>query len=192
MTTAEKLQLLRGVKFREAVPEALKQIGVPRIAEVGVGSGYFTKHLLRAEPTLAVAVDLWWDAGQLGPNHIPLAQPDMERQYAEMLELQWSKPALCVLRMDSARASRLFCPHFFDFVYLDADHRYAGVKQDIALWWPLVKQGGILAGHDYKVKRNCGVITAVDELLDRHQLHRNFLKLPERAAPSWFVLKPEG
>lgn len=35
-----------------------------------------------------------------------------------------------------------------DFVYLDADHRYEMVKADLELWWPLIKGGGILAGHD--------------------------------------------
>eukprot|EP00971_Amphidinium_carterae_P067679 1340279-Amphidinium_carterae.1 len=36
-----------------------------------------------------------------------------------------------------------------DMVFLDADHTYKGVKQDIELWWRKVRHGGILAGHDY-------------------------------------------
>jgi hypothetical protein len=36
-----------------------------------------------------------------------------------------------------------------DFVYLDADHAHASVKADLAAWFPLVKSGGVFAGHDW-------------------------------------------
>ncbi len=36
-----------------------------------------------------------------------------------------------------------------DFVYLDGDHSYEAARADIAAWWPIIKSGGILAGHDY-------------------------------------------
>jgi len=49
-----------------------------------------------------------------------------------------------------------------DFVYIDASHRYEDVAADIDFWLPLVKKGGIIAGHDYAHKF-LGVIKAVDE-----------------------------
>lgn len=36
-----------------------------------------------------------------------------------------------------------------DFIYLDGDHSYEGVKAEIPLFWEKIKSGGILAGHDY-------------------------------------------
>ena len=36
-----------------------------------------------------------------------------------------------------------------DFVYIDALHHYDAVRQDIATWWPKVKSGGFLGGHDF-------------------------------------------
>jgi len=36
-----------------------------------------------------------------------------------------------------------------DFIYVDARHDYCGCKEDIELWWPKLKHGGIMAGHDY-------------------------------------------
>jgi len=36
-----------------------------------------------------------------------------------------------------------------DFVYIDGNHRYEYVKKDIELYVPLVKNGGLIAGHDY-------------------------------------------
>jgi hypothetical protein len=36
-----------------------------------------------------------------------------------------------------------------DFVYLDANHRYDAVREDLHAWWPKVRKGGMLAGDDY-------------------------------------------
>src|SRR5215813_10474904 len=37
-----------------------------------------------------------------------------------------------------------------DAVFIDADHRYAGVRADIESWLPKVqKRNGVLSGHDY-------------------------------------------
>lgn len=36
-----------------------------------------------------------------------------------------------------------------DFVFIDGNHKYQYVKQDIASWFPKVRQGGIVSGHDY-------------------------------------------
>ena len=47
-----------------------------------------------------------------------------------------------------------------DFVYIDGDHRYEMVLKDIRLWYPKVKIGGLVAGHDFKLEEK-GVINAV-------------------------------
>ena len=36
-----------------------------------------------------------------------------------------------------------------DFVYIDGLHDYGSVKRDIGAWWPKVKVGGFIGGHDY-------------------------------------------
>lgn len=53
------------------------------------------------------------------------------------------------LNMRSEEAVSLFDDGIFDAVYIDACHDYEFVKQDIELWMPKVKSGGILCGHDY-------------------------------------------
>jgi len=49
----------------------------------------------------------------------------------------------------SEDAATKFEDDSLDFVYIDGDHRPEFVKQDIELWLPKLKKGGIIAGHDY-------------------------------------------
>lgn len=36
-----------------------------------------------------------------------------------------------------------------DFVYIDGNHQYSSVKEDLENWSKKVKVGGVIAGHDY-------------------------------------------
>jgi len=49
-----------------------------------------------------------------------------------------------------------------DFLFIDGDHRYEGIKRDLNEWFPKIKRGGIISGHDYN-EPSCGVKQAVDE-----------------------------
>lgn len=51
---------------------------------------------------------------------------------------------------ESKRAAKLFPPGGVDFCFIDGDHSYASVMDDLAAWWPKIKPGGSLAGHDYR------------------------------------------
>ena len=50
---------------------------------------------------------------------------------------------------DSVTAASTYADASIDFVFIDGDHTYVGVKKDIIAWLPKVKPGGIIAGHDY-------------------------------------------
>lgn len=54
---------------------------------------------------------------------------------------------------------------FFDFVYIDGNHQYEAVRQDIAAWLPKVKSGGFIGGHDWKNAPHPGVEKAVREMI---------------------------
>ncbi len=74
-----------------------------------------------------------------------------------------------VLRLTSTLASRLFPTtgtggRQIDMCFVDANHNYDGVAEDLRTWAPLVKVGGVLAGHDY-TSEFPGVEQAVAELV---------------------------
>lgn len=52
------------------------------------------------------------------------------------------------LVMTSEDAARVMENQLFDFVFIDGDHRYQYISQDIALWLPKVKPRGFIGGHD--------------------------------------------
>lgn len=52
-----------------------------------------------------------------------------------------------------------------DMIYIDANHEYEFIKQDILNSIKIVKSGGIIAGHDYR-KPN-GVVKAVNEIFGK-------------------------
>lgn len=70
-----------------------------------------------------------------------------------------------------------------DFVYIDAEHDYESVKQDIELWWPNVVEGGIFGGHDYLNETTPGVRQAVNEFVSKNNLELHIKDL------DWWVTK---
>ncbi len=67
------------------------------------------------------------------------------------------------MKMTSEEASAYFKDGVFDFIYLDGNHNYEFVRQDIDLWLPKVKRGGYFGGHDYSNLALPGVMKAVEE-----------------------------
>ena len=69
---------------------------------------------------------------------------------------RFAQPAqkLHLLRMDSHLAGTcdhlktLLPPTGIDYLFIDGDHTYAGVKQDFEMYSPLVRRGGLVAFHD--------------------------------------------
>lgn len=61
-----------------------------------------------------------------------------------------------------------------DFVYIDANHQYEAVKEDIKNLFPKVKLGGYICGHDY-CEACSGVIKAVSEFLTDNPNYKIFV-----------------
>lgn len=73
----------------------------------------------------------------------------------------FDKPAI-FMKMSSVDAARFIVDGSLDLVFIDADHSYESVKNDIIAWLPKVRVGGVICGHDYEYK--IGVVQAVEEI----------------------------
>lgn len=73
-------------------------------------------------------------------------------------------------------------PSGLDFIYIDGDHSYEAVIQDIELYYPKVKSGGIIGGHDFAIS-HLGVCKAVMEFVQK-----NNLKL-QGHIHDWWIIK---
>jgi SAM-dependent methyltransferase len=68
-----------------------------------------------------------------------------------------------ILKMDTLQAAKEFEDQSVDYVFIDGDHSYEAVRDEIKAWLPKIRPGGYIMGHDYKHLRFPGVTQAVHE-----------------------------
>lgn len=178
----EDLRKLEVVKYRRVWEPFLRKYKCGYVCEVGVDEGGSFVHLIAHNPKLAVAVDPWIDDGVLSRNESELSQEELDRKYAAFKELMADKPFVHIMRDYSTVAAENFPDNYFDFVYIDADHTYEASYADILAWYPKVKPGKFLAGHDYL--RDFGVYDAVNKFIKDNDLRVIFLR-----HSNWIVVK---
>lgn len=124
------------------------------IVEVGSWKGksisYLAVEVINSKKNIkCFAVDTWLGSGyEAGHNNDPYVQSG--KLYDLFLEnIEPVKSVITPIRKDSVSASTLFENGSLHCVFIDADHKYECVKQDIEAWLPKIKKGGIISGHDY-------------------------------------------
>jgi len=115
--------------------------------EVGSFKGEFARTILEKWQGTLYMVDAWYELEDYNDmSNIGLNQD----AYVEaMRSINEFRDRAYMLRCLSKQAVDLFPDESLDFVYIDANHEYSYVVEDIKLWYPKVKKGGIVAGHDY-------------------------------------------
>ena len=103
-------------------------------AEIGVERGNFSRLITSQWPGRLHCVDMW----------------DHEEIYETACKTLLVAGSRCEMnRGASVDVAKMFPDDCLDFVYIDADHDYEHCKQDIEAWFPKVRNGGLVAGHDY-------------------------------------------
>ena len=92
----------------------------------------------------------------------PTSKFNFDEVYDEYMRRTSPFPNIKTLRLTSDSALDVLKDELFDFIYIDGIHTYEQVKIDIDNYLPLLKEGGIIGGHDYGPHWP-GVNKAVDE-----------------------------
>lgn len=102
-----------------------------------------------------------------------------------------------LIRKKSHEATQLFDEETLDFVYLDGDHSFEAVSTDLKLWYPKLKSGGVIAGHDFicpgeNVQDDWGtqIQPAVFRFADKYSLIIHIIVETLSLPWSYYLVKP--
>jgi methyltransferase family protein len=169
---------------RNDLPTLVRELGFTRGAEIGVWKGEYSAKFCERNPHMhMLCVDPWqcYPAWKDTKNELPPEQAKALMTEAYRLAHARLAPLNCsLIRKFSVDAAKDVKDGSLDFVFVDGNHVYDAVLEDLAAWMPKVKPGGFLAGHDFRVftnKPTIQVIPAVEHFTATRQIH------------PWFVLE---
>lgn len=119
-----------------------------RGVEVGTFKGEFSKCITENWDGTLYMVDVWRPLGDEYSDM--LNHENHQSAYSDCINNIRGREDNCIMiRSTSKKAVELFADESLDFVYIDANHSYDYVVEDINLWYPKLKKGGYFLGHDY-------------------------------------------
>jgi hypothetical protein len=160
---------------RNDFPEFFREMGFKSGAEIGVYKGEYTK-ILASSGLEIYAIDPWRIYRDYGN---PRGQKRLDFQYDHTCRYLSDCPNVKIVRKTSLEALEDFPDGSLDFVYIDGNHHFEYVAQDIVEWTRKVRKGGIVSGHDYiytksrSVNGGCDVHYIVDAYVKAAKI-RNF------------------
>lgn len=170
------------ITTRSDLAKLLDHHGLPRIVcEVGVAEGIFATEMFDWGLEKLYLVDIWENV----PFIDGCASFDQEwhdGNYKQVQELFGDKENVVILKGFSYKMAKLIPDESLSLVYVDGDHTRSGCRADIETYWPKLRQGGIMAFHDYGAKEVYGVFDAVETFAQLKRLQLTLL--PEDGDPS--------
>lgn len=131
--------------------------------EIGVNEGQLSFYLLQNTNIQHLyLIDTWqtwkgWASQETLENRYKFCNEDLPKMFSGRVT---------TIRKASAESYK-DVDNDLDFIFIDGNHNYDYVKQDLELWVPKVKSGGLVAGHDWS-HNYVGVIEAVIEYCQEH------------------------
>jgi len=174
------------IRKRQDLPKFFKDSGYNVGAEIGVRDGNFSLYLCQGIPNLKLyCVDSWdiyptYNIGKTTENHL---------NFYDTAKNKLKDYNVTFIRKFSMDAVKEFENNSLDFVYIDANHEFDYVMEDIIEWTKKVKFGGIVSGHDYFhfPAGNGGVVQAVDSYTNFYKVKQVYLT--DDLEHSWLFFK---
>lgn len=112
-----------------------------------------------------ICIDLWDESFYA---RRPDKMPRLRKRFGNLTLLQMFESNMrayphVTMRMDSVPAAREFADGTVDMIFIDSDHSYEHVRDELKVWLPKMKPGAVMHGHDYWDEEP-GVIKAVNEV----------------------------
>ncbi len=167
------------------------------VAEIGVAEGGFSKQILAtATPRKLHLIDPWQEFADdyaKDANNRPQTEMDTRADAVrQMFDAEITAGQVEIHRATSTDALPAFADASLDWVYIDGNHTYEAVSEDLRSYWPKVRDDGFLLGHDYTnhaVYRamGFGVVEAVNEFSGAAQTP--IMLLTYDAEPTYLLAK---
>ena len=147
MTARERALTVQGWMDPDELDWLAEQAAkAPRVLEVGALKGRSTIVLAASTPGVVCTVDPY-------QSRDPILAEEFHRVGADALRVQfWQnvRPWESKITLyESGHHLRDQRPDPFDFIFIDGEHDEMSVAMDLFLYLPLLRPGGVLAGHDY-------------------------------------------
>jgi predicted O-methyltransferase YrrM len=159
---------------RTAFIEMLKERGAKVGAEIGTDRGQYAKELCEGIPNLRLyCVDPYLAYIEGNKTY---SQEEVNQIQDEAKERLHPYNTIFIPRI-SIEAVKSIEDNSLDFVFIDGNHEYKHVLEDITEWTKKVKPGGVVAGHDYieNKERKYGVIEATNQYVKENQIAPLFI-----------------
>lgn len=184
---------LEDLKTRDEIGKVLKGMSLDGFGvEVGVEYG------INAEMILATSglkrlylIDAWDYVPGHDPRGFGVGYNDWKSVFNQcQYRMQRFSDRAVMMRSVSNEIVKSFADGFFDFVYIDANHMSPWINEDLENWFPKVKVGGIIGGHDFLTRNEpafqCDVQCVVEGFFFRR---KEIIHVTEDSVPSWYVIK---
>lgn len=162
-----------------------------KVAELGCAEGLFSRDLLAAGVHTLIMVDNWGHIPNVtGDGNFPEDWHKKNYESAKEAVKVFGERAI-IKKGLTVSVSRTIPESFLDMVYFDAGHYYAAVMTDLIAWYPKVKSGGIISGHDY-LNTDYQVKAAVNDFLSMNNISVEVFTIPENSIrdASFYFIKP--
>jgi len=127
----------------------VSQIKIKRAIEIGCCSGESTKSIIQSMNSGARLICIDWFLGNSENKLSDLKKSsDTIRDFRENINSTGRKDDCIIIISKSDIPHILIENNSIDFIFIDADHRYDGFMTDLKLYWPKLKIGGTMSGHD--------------------------------------------
>jgi hypothetical protein len=181
---------LHHINHRDMLGLCLNEFGLTgSMAEIGVARGDFALTVLSQwQGKRYHMIDPWAPQDPEVYRETQRSEEEQAYFHARCMIISVDDPRVHLFRALSEDAAPRFQDGELDCVYIDGNHSYRAVMADCDAWWPKVRIGGIMGGHDFQTKTDDGWFCEVDKAVLRwaSEHGRVFYVTPDG---SWFIHK---